>query len=171
MKRAICLTLAALVLLGLTGCDPADDASAHETPTPLGYEKYKNHGTSPQDKEWTVQEVEDLFAGKNLPASWTIADCVVADDRAYNRAGIVLIADSDKNTSILAFLDEIGSYQRCDIEAPPCEDSQLTYLGDGVVTFRAEGQDGPYTCQVTLSIADGDVNFTVEDIPDTANDI
>ena len=190
MKRAICLTLAALLLLALAGCGHKDDSSAHETPTPLGYEKYKNHGAPYQKKEWTAQEVEELFLQHYRPISWSIADgaqlhmnghtydgegefliadCVVADDRAYDRIGVVLVADSQYNSTLVAYVAEDGTYQKCELdELLPLEDSQLTYQGDGVVTFRGDSQvDGPSTCTVTFSKEGTTVHFTMHTQPDT----
>ena len=189
MKRAICLTLTALLLLALAGCAPAEAPETPETDSPDPVIESQTP-TPPQEKEWTAQEVEERFLQHFRPISWSvadgaelhmnghtydgegeflIADCVVADDRAYDRIGVVLVADSQYNSTLVAYVAEDGTYQKCELdELLPLEDSQLTYQGDGVVTFRGDSQvDGPSTCTVTFSKEGTTVHFTMHTQPDT----
>ena len=189
MKRAICLTLAALLLLALAGCAPAEAPETPEIASPDPAIESQTP-TPPQEKAWTAQEVEELFLQHFRPISWSIADgaelhmndhtyggegefliagCVVAEDRAYDRVGVVLVADRQYNSTVVAYVAEDGTYQKCELdELLPLEDNQLTYQGDGVVTFRGDSQvDGPSTCTVTFSKEGTGVHFTMHTQPET----
>lgn len=117
-----------------------------------------------KDKEWTQQDIKTLFIGKSNNANWEIEDCVVTSDFAFDRVGVVLYTDNEKKTSNVAFLSEDGYYQTCGVFAKTYFESELTYWGNGEVTFNLQTEEGiAYNCKITLSIEDSCVNFVVED--------
>lgn len=167
MKRLIFLLLTVVCILGISSCKSIDEFSSNSIETT---QRVINESTDTdkqsieQDIQWTEQDIRTLFVKKDIPSSWTITDCVVTEDNAYDCVGVVLFIDSEKNTSNVAFMEEDGTFQHCGISAKTCEESELTYLGNGVVTFQLKTEDEiSYTCKITFSIKDRDVSFIVED--------
>ena len=152
MKKLMVVLMAVIFAFGINGCrnknnkpDSVDESVAKE-------------------KEWTKQDIRALFIGKSNNSNWEIEDCVVTPDFAFDRVGVVLFTDNEKKTSNVAFLSEDGDYQTCGVFAKTCSESELTYCGNGEVTFKLETEEGiAYNCKITLSIEDSCVNFVVED--------
>lgn len=114
-------------------------------------------------KEWSKQEIMSLFL-RNADINWTIVDCVTVPDFAFDRVGIILFLDDEEQTTNVAFMNEDGYYQRCGVYAKLCSNSELTYYGNGAVTFKLQTDDGiEYTNKVTISIEDINVHFVLED--------
>lgn len=157
MKRAFLLLLA-VCMLGFSGCRRAAELPAGSgAPSGAG-------GESTASAPWTARDVQAAFEREGLPAGWTITDCAAAEDRAYGCVGAVLFTDEESNTSNVAFVREDGSYQRCGVAAKTSEKSELTYLGNGAVTFQLETAEGnAYACKVSFSADGSDVRFIVED--------
>lgn len=149
-----------ILILGISGCRYNGDSpdNVEETPQSVATEKI------PTEKGWTEQEIRSLFTNASNHANQTIIDCVVATDFAFDRVGVVLFTDDEKQTSNVAFIGEDGYYQMCGVYAKTSDESELTYCGNGVVTFRLETEEGvAYNCKIALSIEDSSVNFIVED--------
>ncbi|MBQ2887937.1 MAG: hypothetical protein IJE29_03320, partial [Firmicutes bacterium] len=119
------------------------------------------------EKVWTERDVRQLFADKQANDE-SIIECVVADDGAYERVGVVLFAKEDDEVSYLGFMNDEGYYAVCGTYAKLADEPELTYLGDGVVTFGVQTDEGkPYLVKVSYSRSDDGLytNFVMEDLP------
>ncbi|MDD3347544.1 hypothetical protein [Oscillibacter sp.] len=160
MKRMALSMLLVLCMFALVSCGQSGESPETAEESGSGAED----GEIAQETEWTAREIEALFCQKNANADWSVVDCVAAADFAFERVGVVLFTDVKEQTSNLAFMDQDGNCQRCGIHAKTHMESELTYLGNGVVTVQLETQDGAaYTCKITFSAEDGNVHFVVED--------
>ncbi|MBQ3199507.1 MAG: hypothetical protein IJB67_04010 [Firmicutes bacterium] len=120
-----------------------------------------------EEKVWTERDVRQLFADKQANDE-SIIECVVADDGAYERVGVVLFAKEDDEVSYLGFMNAEGFYAVCGTYAKLADEPELTYLGDGVVTFGVQTDEGkPYLMKVSYSRSDDgmETNFVFEDLP------
>lgn len=160
MKKLAVFLSIMLCVLCICGCNRMDVFSNNVDESM----EIVTSGSVNLEKQWTEQEIRNLFAKTDIPGNWVVVDSAVVADCAYDRVGVVLFNDTENNTSNVAFLDEDGHYQRCGIYAKICEKSRLTYLGNGVVTFCLEIEGGMvYTCKITFSIKGSDASFIVED--------
>lgn len=151
MKRVISLTLALVCLLALAGCGPKEE------PLP---------STTATQAEWAeAQEVLDLLPPSDLLKAYDLVATVAVEDKAYDRVGAALFSDAQADFSILAFMAADGGYQYCAVESVPLADHQLTYQGNGVVTFRVESDEGPRVCQITTTSSDNDADLTLDILP------
>lgn len=179
MKKAVFLLITATCILGISGCGRAKNSAdkaggtAHcVVEVSVAESMVESTGENTEEsiekiisleRKWTEQDIRSLFAKGEVPGSWTITDCTVAEDYAYGCVGVVLFTDSENHTSNVAFMREDGTYQRCGIHAKTRGAGELAYLGDGAVTFQAEsGEGSSYTCKVTFSVENSNVSFIVE---------
>lgn len=96
--------------------------------------------------------------------TWSMIECAVIPDYAYERIGAALFQDMDNEFAKVAFLDEDGHLQWCGIDAEIYSEPEFVYLGNGVVTFNLKTGDGsPYEVQITFSADGGNVSFAVND--------
>ena len=122
-------------------------------------------------KSWTKEEIHLLFtaAGHDKSPSVTFIDSVVIPDLAYGRVGAVLFTDDEMQTAKVMFLDADGNGQTAGPCAKPCAESELTYCGDGTVSFRLETEEGTtYTYWLSLAIDGSHVKFSARDNLDEA---
>ena len=115
-------------------------------------------------KDWSKQEIQSLFLSKANP-DWTVIDCVTVSDFAFNRIGVVLFVDNKQITQV-AFMDSEGCYQMCGTPAKLSLNPELTYCGNGIVTFKLQTEDNiTYDCKISFSMSDDkmEVRFTLED--------
>ena len=108
----------------------------------------------------TEDELVQLFMQR---AGRPVLDCVLADDGAYDLAGVVIYEDDELSPLCVAFVGFDGYYNRVGIHAGLTDDLPLTYLGNAVVEFSATGEDdaGPGRFAVEF-FRDGDgVNFRI----------
>lgn len=155
MKKLLVMLLYVILLWEISGCSYNNDLSDNVDSV--------TEKTS-SDKRWTKQEIRSLFTNASNPKNFTIIDCVVATDFAFDRIGVVLFTDDKKQTSNVAFIDADGHYQTCGVYAKICTENRFTYCENGIVTFRLETERGiAYNCKIALSIEDSSVNFVVED--------
>ena len=111
---------------------------------------------------WTETEIRSLFEEKTAGKGYTALSCVPADDGAYGLAGVVLYTTAEGDRTNLAFLGDDGYYQTCGVMALPWEDGNLSYQGDGAVTFQVLDQDGAaLDYQMSISIDGANVHFDV----------
>ena len=119
------------------------------------------------DKEWTEQDVRQLFESKKAHDE-NFIECVVADDGAYERVGVVLFTKDDDEATHLGFMDAEGFYAVSGTYAKLADEPNLTYLGDGAVTFGVQTDEGePYLIKLSYSRSDDGMhtNFVLEDLP------
>ena len=118
------------------------------------------------EKSWTKEEIHSLFtaAGYDKSPSVTFIDAVVIPDLAYGRVGAVLFTDDETRTVKVMFLDADGNGQTAGSCAKPCAESELTYCGDGTVSFKLETEEGTaYTYWLSLAIDGSHVKFSARD--------
>ena len=114
--------------------------------------------------EWSIQEIEALFLD-NAEPEWKLISCVSVYDFAYDRVGAVLYTEDDTGYVNVAFIDENGIMPRCGIEAAFDENPELTYHGNGEVTFNVCSKDGvKYKQKIVFSKCDDQVSFISESL-------
>ena len=119
-------------------------------------------GAAAEEALWTAAEIRSLFEERTSGKSYTALSCVPVDDGAYGLAGVVLYTTAEGDRTNLAFLGDDGYYQTCGVMALPWEDGNLSYQGDGAVTFQVLDQDGAaLDYQMSISIDGANVHFDV----------
>ena len=170
MKKVYPILLSLTLLLALTSCGSQDEPVILSTPAQT------SSAASPQ-KEWTAAEVRALFLDNSDRAHWTLLDCVAAPDGAYDLAGVVLFTDDqddlDEPCTYTAFMDADGNKQVVGTPAFPAEDPELTYHGNGKVTFQLLHETDRTDTSLTLDAythtlsyaldANGGIHFTASD--------
>lgn len=150
MKKGIWLLFLLLIVFSFNGCGNQNKA-------------VESHKDTNQ-QVWTEEEIKTLFVSKIQGNDWEVVDCVAVSDSAYGRVGAILFWDNEKKTSNVAFMDEEGYYQMCGLDAQIYEEAELTYLGDGAVTFHLQTDGGmKYQCKLSFSSEGGNVSFVAED--------
>ena len=154
-----------------TGMNPSliSKASDYEYQTSVNLEKYWTkldyklvETEETKAKEWSTQEIEALFFDNN-ESDRKLIKCVSAYDFAYDRIGVVLFTEKDTEYINVAFMDEEGIMQYCGIEATLDENIELTYHGNGEVTFNVCSKDGVnYKQKIAFSKYNDEVNFVSE---------
>ena len=167
MKRAVFTFLSIVLIYALTACGGKIDTVSISEKIDENKQEMVVQDEVAQDevlkKEWTKQEIMSVFLC-NADVNWTVVDCVTVPDFAYDRVGIILFLDNEEHTTNVAFMDEDGYYQRSGVYAKLCSNSELTYCGNGAVTFKLQTDDGiEYTHKFTISIEDNNVHFVSED--------
>ncbi|MBQ2705171.1 MAG: hypothetical protein IJF60_00005 [Agathobacter sp.] len=116
-------------------------------------------------KDWSEQEVVNMFYNMtNGEIGLEFLDCVVMPDYASNRIGAVLFEDTEDGTTNIAFFDAEGYAQQCGIYAKVADAPDLTYVGDGTVTFKLELDEYIiYNCNISILLDDGNVAFEISD--------
>ena len=170
MKKIYPILLSVTLLLALTSCGSQDAPAISSSPA-------QTSSAAPIQKEWTAAEVWALFLDNSDKSHWTVLDCVAAPDGAYGLAGVVLFTDDqddlDEQFTYTAFLDTEGIPHVSGIQAPAATDPELTYQGDGKVTFQLIHETSrtdtslpvdAYTCTMSCEKkADGSICFTAAD--------
>ena len=164
MNRKRLSVLLALLLLTalLTACARHTEKSAEDAPPLQGQDNVPENGAAAEEPLWTAAEIRSLFEEKTAGKGYTALSCVPADDGAYDLAGVVLYTTAEGDRTNLAFLGGDGYYQTCGVMALPWEDGNLSYQGDGAVTFQVLDQDGAaLDYQMSISIDGANVHFDV----------
>ena len=170
MKKIYSILLSVTLLLSLTSCGSQTTPAISSTPA-------QTSSAAPIQKEWTAAEVRALFLDNSDKAHWTVLDCVAAPDGAYGLAGVVLFTDDqddpDEQFTYTAFLDTEGIPHISGIQATAATNPELTYQGDGKVTFQLLHETSrtdtsltldAYTCSMSYEVkADGSTLFTAAD--------
>lgn len=170
MKKIIAFLLMILCVLSMVSCANQQTTILGKDTNPSNYEETQDTNpltntvqTELYNKEWTEQEILTLFLSKAKP-NWTVIDCVSVSDFAFDRIGVVLFTDDGH--ARLAFIDKEGSHALTGIEAQPSTPANLTYCGNGVVTFVVQ-IDTDTTCSYKITFSqseDGtESNFIIED--------
>lgn len=170
MKKIYSILLSVTLLLSLTSCGSQTTPAISSTPA-------QTSSAAPIQKEWTAAEVRALFLDNSDKAHWTVLDCVAAPDGAYGLAGVVLFTDDqddpDEQFTYTAFLDTEGIPHVSGIQATAATNPELTYQGNGKVTFQLLHETSrtdtsltldAYTCTMSYEKkADGSIRFTAAD--------
>ena len=160
-RRSVLLALLLLTIL-LTACARHTEKPAEDAPPPQGQDNVPENGAAAEEALWTEAEIRSLFEEKTAGEGYTVLSCVPVDDGAYDLAGVVLYTTAEGDRTNLAFLGGDGYYQTCGVMAPPWEDGNLSYQGDGAVTFQVLGQAGAaLDYQMSISIDGANVHFDV----------
>ena len=160
-RRSVLLALLLLTIL-LTACARHTEKPAEDAPPPQGQDNVPENGAAAEEALWTAAEIRSLFEEKTAGEGYTVLSCVPVDDGAYDLAGVVLYTTAEGDRTNLAFLGDDGYYQTCGVMALPWEDGNLSYQGDGAVTFQVLDQDGAaLDYQMSISIDGANVHFDV----------
>ena len=160
-RRSVLLALLLLTIL-LTACARHTEKPAEDAPPPQGQDNVPENGAAAEEALWTAAEIRSLFEERTAGKSYTALSCVPVDDGAYDLAGVVLYTTAEGDRTNLAFLGGDGYYQTCGVMALPWEDGNLSYQGDGAVTFQVLDQDGAaLDYQMSISIDGANVHFDV----------
>ena len=167
-RRSVLLALLLLTAL-LTACARHTEKPAEDAPPLQGQDNVSENGAADgaggaatEEALWTAAEIRSLFEEKTAGKGYTALSCVPADDGAYGLAGVVLYTTAEGDRTNLAFLGDDGYYQTCGVMALPWEDGNLSYQGDGAVTFQVLDQDGAaLDYQMSISIDGANVHFDV----------
>ena len=160
-RRSVLLALLLLTIL-LTACARHTEKPAEDAPPPQGQDNVPENGAAAEEALWTAAEIRSLFEERTAGKSYTALSCVPVDDGAYDLAGVVLYTTAEGDRTNLAFLRGDGYYQTCGVMALPWEDGNLSYQGDGAVTFQVLDQDGAaLDYQMSISIDGANVHFDV----------
>ena len=167
-RHSVLLALLLLTAL-LTACARHTEKPAEDAPPLQGQDNVSENGAADgaggaatEEALWTAAEIRSLFEEKTAGKGYTALSCVPADDGAYGLAGVVLYTTAEGDRTNLAFLGDDGYYQTCGVMALPWEDGNLSYQGDGAVTFQVLGQGGSaLDYQMSISIDGANVHFDV----------
>lgn len=161
MKK-ICIVLLVLIcMIGIVACGKRD-VSQNMT---LKNESDDNGNMQKEEKNWTEQEISDMFYSMtNGKIELEYIDCILMSDCASDRIGAVLFQNREDGTTNIAFFDKDGLAQQCGIYAKVAGSPDLTYLGDGTVTFKLETDEHIiYNCNISISVEEGNVSFVIID--------
>ena len=164
-RHSVLLALLLLTVL-LTACAQPAENPAEDDLSLQGQDNVPGtgaeDGAAAEEALWTAAEVRSLFEEKSAGKGYTVLSCVPVDDGAYDLAGVALYTTAEGDRTNLAFLGDDGYYQTCGVTAPPWEDGNLSYQGDGAVTFQVLGQGGSaLDYQMSISIDGANVHFDV----------
>lgn len=165
MKKPLPFLLVFVLALTLSGCFGGrnDSRSTGEDHGSNGSWDHSASCSLKEEAEWSEQDVAAMFTAVK-EADWTYIDCVLMPDKAYNRVGAVLYWDEVRGTSMVAFFDGEGNYVQAGPQSKAPDGAELTYLGNGAVTFPQAKEDGTvYNFTLTLSIDGDHVHFEAED--------
>ena len=136
LMQKLLLVLIALSFLLFSGCQTNETA---ESPSPETSASEPPAGDSASKQAfYTIEDVKHTFLQSEAGKTARVTDCVLAPDGAYGLIGVVQYTDKDGNPINLSFVKEGFSQPiGVDLGGPSiiAEDSVLTYLGDGKVTF------------------------------------
>jgi len=157
MKRLIVLLL--VMCCVLAGCDQ----TAPEAPLP---ESSVPESSSAPAEEMTVEKVKELF-WQTADAGWTVQDCVLVDDGAYDLVGVVQYSQGDEFTHF-AFVEADGHWQTAAIMATVVENGELKYIGDGEITTKLLNEETNEILKFTLQYSNrnnGEIYFVSSSKP------
>lgn len=121
------------------------------------------------DKEdentWTKQDITDMFYNMENSDKLKYIDSVVMPDRAFDRIGAVLFYTVNGAVEV-AFFDEYGFAQRCfwSFHAKAADPPDLTYLGNGALSFKLETENHTIGCYTLTIDADGVEDIAVDEL-------
>lgn len=148
MMKWVKWCILAALLLTAAGC--GETVPETQTPSPVAEQT--------PAPSWTEETVCALFEGSREPGQ-EVVDAVVFSDFAYDRVGAVLFREEEKGSGV-AVLDAQGLAQRCGFVLHPAEEPEMTYLGEGAMTFVLKEESGAAAPQKLTFSADGEGNIT-----------
>ncbi len=161
MKKVCMVLFVFICMIGIVACGKK---AVSENITSKN-ESDDNGGLQKEEKNWTEQEIADMFYRiTNGKIELKYIDCTLMSDCASDRIGAVLFQNTEDGTTNIAFFDKDGLAQQCGIYAKVADSPDLTYLGDGTVTFKLETDEHIiYNCNISISVEDGNVAFVIID--------
>lgn len=157
MKKISMVLLIFIYTIGIVACGKQDVMSTNENVGKSTFQK--------EEKNWSEQEITEMFYSMtNGEIGLQYLDCILMSDRASDRIGAVLFKNIEDGTTNIAFFDERGYSQQCGIYANVADYPELTYLGNGTVTFKLETDEHIiYNCTVSISVDGGNTAFVMTD--------
>lgn len=161
MKKICTVLLLFMYMIGIVACGK-QDVSKDATSTNENVDK---NTLQKEEKSWSEQEITDMFYSMmNGKIELEYLDCTIMSDRASDHIGAILFKNTEDGTTNIAFFDEEGYAQQCGIYAKVADVPDLTYLGNGTVTFKLETDEHIiYNCTITISVDGGNVAFVMTD--------
>lgn len=160
MKKMYGLFLTIICTIGMVACgmqDMSQNATVDEVT--------EKNSLQNETRTWSEREIMDMYYDMaNGEIGLKYLDCVTMPDLAADRVGAVLFQNTETGTTEIVFFDKEGFAQQCGIYAEAAESPDLTYLGEGTVTFKlVTDEHVVYNCNVNISVEDGNVAFVITD--------
>ena len=161
MKKVRIVLFLFLYTISITACTNKEVSQAPSSP------EYDIETTTSHDEEsiWREQDIMNMYYSMtNGEIGVEYLDCVLMPDNAGGRIGAVLFEDTKEGTTNIAFFNAEGYSQQCGVYAKVADAPDLTYLGEGVVTFKLVTDEHiVYNCNISIAVDDSDVEFVITD--------
>ena len=161
MKKICIIFLIFMYTVGIVACGN-QTVSQYETVENDGIEK---NTLQKEEKGWSEQDITNMFYSMtNGKIGLDYLDCILISDNASDRIGAVLFENTQDGTTNIVFFDAEGYSQQCGIYAKTADVPDLTYKGDGTVTFNLESDEHIiYKCTISISIDGENTAFVITD--------
>lgn len=161
MKKVRIVLFLFLYTISITACTNKEVSQAPSS------SEYDIETTTSHDEEsiWREQDIMNMYYSMtNGEIGVEYLDCVLMPDNAGERIGAVLFEDTKEGTTNIAFFNAEGHAQQCGVYAKAADAPDLTYLGEGVVTFKLVTDEHiVYNCNISIAVDDSDVEFVITD--------
>lgn len=161
MKKVSIILFLFLYTISITACTNKEVSQAPSS------SEYDIETTTSHDEEsiWREQDIMNMYYSMtNGEIGLEYLDCVLMPDNAGERIGAVLFEDTKEGTTNIAFFNAEGHAQQCGVYAKAADAPDLTYLGEGEVTFKLETDEHIiYNCNISIAVDDSDVEFVITD--------
>lgn len=160
MKKVSIILFLFLYIILMTACSNKDVAQEPAS-------GYDIETVASQNEEIILREQDVMnmyYSMINREIGLEYLDCVLMPDNAGDRIGAVLFSDTEEGTTNIAFFNSDGYAQQCGVYAKAAGTPDLTYLGDGVVTFKLVTDEHiTYNCNISIAVDDSVVEFIITD--------
>ena len=161
MKKVRIVLFLFLYTISITACTNKEVSQAPSS------SEYDIETTTSHDEEsiWREQDIMNMYYSMtNGEIGLEYLDCVLMPDNAGERIGAVLFGDTKEGTTNIVFYNAEGYAQQCGVYAKAADIPDLTYLGEGEVTFKLETDEHIiYNCNISIAVDDSDVEFVITD--------
>lgn len=161
MKKISIILFLFLYTISITACTNKEVSQAPSS------SEYDIETTTSHDEEsiWREQDIMNMYYSMtNGEIGLEYLDCVLMPDNAGERIGAVLFEDTKEGTTNIVFFNAEGYSQQCGVYAKVADTPDLTYLGEGEVTFKLETDEHIiYNCNISIAVDDSDVEFVITD--------
>lgn len=161
MKKVSIILFLFLYTISITACTNKEVSQGPSS------SEYDIETTTSHDEEsiWREQDIMNMYYSMtNGEIGLEYLDCVLMPDNAGERIGAVLFEDTKEGTTNIAFFNAEGHAQQCGVYAKAADAPDLTYLGEGEVTFKLETDEHIiYNCNISIAVDDSDVEFVITD--------
>ena len=161
MKKFCIAVLIFICAVGMVACENQNSSQY----TTLVTESIEEGTLQKEEKIWSEQEIIDMFyRAHGQENKYEYIACTLISDHASDRIGAVLFKDTEDGTTKVAFFDERGYSAQCGIHAEVADDTDLTYMGDGAVTFKLKTDEQfIYNCTISILVDDNRTSFEIMD--------